>query len=98
MHGCTRNYEDPSEFVLLLVANYSMTTSNVLRCVGESLKLDISNEICIFSLPWLCMGCCEEDPCVLSLVFEVVFAFPAPKSVEADCSRLEKHWKTRHPL
>jgi hypothetical protein len=40
-------------FLLLLVENYSMTTSNMLSRVGESLKLDISYEICIMRYVFL---------------------------------------------
>jgi len=49
-----------------------MTTSNMLRRFGESLKPDISFEIYISSLQWLCMGCCEEDFRALSLVSDLL--------------------------
>ena len=70
--GVTSNYEDPSEFLLLLVENYSMTTSNMLSRAGESLKLDISYEICISSLRWLLIGCCEEGVYALSFVSDLL--------------------------
>lgn len=66
-----------------------MTTSNMLRRIGESLKPDISYEICISSLQWLYVSCCEEGFDAWSLVFDLFLLLCPKRRFVTSCSASE---------